>query len=343
MPDYRSQPVLTSLMLDWPPDWDALFGAARPIILDVGFGLGHTLAYLHRTYPDHNIVGIEIDNMCLTKAARAVVRDAWHNVRVVHAFAETALAHLFTPGSLAQVHVNFPDPWFKARHAGRRLMKRATLDAIVSRLAPGGTFYLATDIRDYAEMSHALLAETPGLQNTLPAPWVDARPAPFETKYERRAREQGRPCHYFVYRRNDQPAPQVPVLREQPMPNFVFASPLSLDDMQTAVETPDYHDDELTVAFLARYRGERAVLFEVFIREPTLDQRLALALVEKDDDPGVFTLKLSALGHPRPTDGVHRAARVLADGLVALHPETQVIHDKVRYALLADPDTEGAS
>jgi hypothetical protein len=44
-------------------------------------------------------------------------------------------------------------------HADRRLMQRDTLDTIVNRLQPGGLFYLATDIIEYAEMSAELLAE----------------------------------------------------------------------------------------------------------------------------------------------------------------------------------------
>ncbi len=320
-------------------DWDALFGVERPLILDIGFGYGHSLAYLQQARPDHNIVGIEVENTSLDKAERRVRREGWHNVRVIESFAETALAHLFVPGALAEVHVNFPDPWFKERHARRRLMKRPTLDAIVSRLATGGLFYLATDIRDYAEMSHDLLGQTPGLENVLASAWTTVRPEPFETKYEARAKREGRTCHYFVYRRNAQPAPAIPVITEATMPNVVFQSPLNLDAMHA-----QSHDlgasvhAEHTVRFLHTYRGERSVLFEVYLSEPTLDQRIALALVEKEDAPGTYTLKLSSLGHPRPTLGAHIAVRRLADHLLALHPDTTVIHDKVSTTATEPPE-----
>lgn len=322
-------PIMTTTNLDWPTDWDAIFAASRPLILDIGFGYGHSLAYLQAAHPDHNIIGLEVDNTSLRKAEKRVVRDGWPNVRIVRGFAETALQHLFPPDSLHQIHVNFPDPWFKARHAGRRLIKRATLDAIASRLTVGGLLYLATDIIEYAEMSRDLLHQTPALVNTLPSDWVAERPQPFATKYEARARKEGRPCHYFVYRRADVAAPTVPTITELPMPHIVFKTPLDLDAMMHAVATPNHQDDALTIKFLDRYRGARAVLFEVFIHEPTLDQRIAFVLVEKEDESGAFTLKLSTLGHPRPTAGVHHAARIIADGLLALSPDVSVIHDKI--------------
>lgn len=326
----RKRRALLSTNLPWPTDWAAYFDQERPLILDIGFGYGHTLAYLQAARPDHNIVGIEIDNISLQKAERRVAREGWKNVVVAYSFAETALHHLFVPGSLQEVHVNFPDPWFKARHARRRVMQRDTLDAIVSRLKPGGFFYLATDIAEYAEMSHELLAATPGLDNVFDSPWVSQRPEPFTTKYERRALEEARTCYYFKVVRNQQPPPDVPVIQEEPMPNVVFQSSLSLDYMMQQAEPDSYSQHDTSVTFMDRYRGERSVLFEVFVHDPTLDQRLAIALVEKQDEPGTFTLKMGALGHPRPTKGVHRAMRLLTDALETLDPDMHIIHDKVQ-------------
>src|SRR5262249_37513621 len=147
------------------------------------------------------------------------------NIRLIHAMAETALYHLFTPASIQQIHVNFPDPWFKTDHARRRLIQRDTLDAMVNRLAPSGTFYLATDILAYAEMARDLLQATPGLDNALPDSWVNDLPRRAITKYEAAARSEGRPCYYFVYRRNPTPAPDVPVIRDAEMPHVVFTGP----------------------------------------------------------------------------------------------------------------------
>jgi tRNA (guanine-N7-)-methyltransferase len=325
-----TQSILTTTNLAWPTDWTAIFHNTRPLILDIGFGYGHSLDYLRNARVNYNIIGLEVDNLRLKKVQQRILREGWHNVRVVAGFAETALEHLFPPQSLAEVHVNFPDPWFKARHAGRRLIKRETVDAIASRLVTGGMFYLATDIRDYAEMSHDLLTDTPTLTNQLDAAWVNSRPEPFTTKYESRGFQQGREGHYFVYRRNDLPALDKPVITELEMPHFVFKIPVDLQTLGHTVQPQDYKDEQVSVRFLQRYFSEKTILFEVFIHEPTIDQRIALALVRKDADPHMFTLKLSALGHPRPTAGIHQAARVLVDALMAMSTDSVVIQDKLK-------------
>lgn len=325
-------PKLSSTSLPWPADWAGVFaapGTQRPLILEIGFGLGQFLRHLHQTRPDAWIVGVEISSFCLVKAEKAIVRDNMTNVRVVHARAETALHHLFTPASLHAVHVNFPDPWFKDRHAGRRLMQRDTLQAIVNRLEPGGMFYLATDIIAYAEMSAELLAETPGLVNTLPEPWAGALPGRVVTKYEKKARREGRDCYYFAYRRDESPAPNVPVIEELPMPHMVIKSSLELDSIRARLHVDDYAEDDTNIKLLHRYLGDDALLFEVFVHEPTIDQRAGVMLVKRDE-PGEYTLKLSPLGNPRPTSGLHKAVGLIGQALTELDPQSVIIQNKLR-------------
>lgn len=320
---------LNAHTLPWPTDWPALFGRDAPLILEIGFGRAHFLLHLARTFPDHNIVGLEISNRCLVVAESKIEREKLDNVRVVHATAETALLHLFTPASLAQVHVNFPDPWFKSRHEGRRLMQRDTLDAMVSRLQPDGLFYLATDIIAYAEMSAALLAETPALDNLLPAPWANTMPGRVTTKYEATAEREGRDRYYFAYRRNHLPAPAVPQILELDMPHLVFTSPVDLDTVQSRFEPwEEQFDDGAIVRFFDIYRGRHSLLFEAFVKEETIEQRIAIILRQRQS--GDFTVLISPLGHPRATLGVHQAVSALGRWLLAQHPDTQLVDSHLR-------------
>ncbi|HRF96658.1 MAG TPA: hypothetical protein PLZ51_15735, partial [Aggregatilineales bacterium] len=80
---------------------------------------------------------------------------------------------------------------------------------------------LATDIVEYAEMSADLLETTPALTNLLTSRWVNERPHPVVTKYERRAIEQGRICHHFMYERNTTPTSAYPLQEELSMPHIV--------------------------------------------------------------------------------------------------------------------------
>jgi tRNA (guanine-N(7)-)-methyltransferase len=321
---------LNALTLPWPVDWTALFGAARPLILEIGFGSGTFLRHLARQHPDASLIGLEISNQSLLKMERAIVRERLSHVRVIHSRAETALAHLFEPGSLSEVHINFPDPWFKHGHAHRRLMQRDTLDALVSRMRPGARLYLATDIVDYAEMSAELLASTPGLTNCLVCPWADAQPGRVATKYEARARAEGRTCHYFTHERNMRPAPPVPVIRETAMPHLVFATPLTIEAMQAAFTPFQAHEGNAHIGFVEAYQGRRALLFEIHVSEPTIEQHTALMLVPHG--AGEYTLQMSTIGHPRPTTGIQAAVRALGEWLIGLSAEAHAVKTSLSEA-----------
>jgi tRNA (guanine-N7-)-methyltransferase len=321
---------LNNFILPWPTDWTDLFGRSAPLILEIGFGTGTFLQHLATLNPDANLIGIEVSNQSLLKAERIIERKKFAHVRVIHSTGEAALQFLFEPATIQQVYINFPDPWFKKRHRGRRLMQRDTLNTLVNRLLLGADLFLATDIIAYAEMSAELLRDTPELDNQLRADWSDEPlPGRIVTKYEATARREGRDCYYFHYRRNDQPAPAAPIIREMDMPHIVFSSPLSLEDMQTQFEPITQVDDGgETIKVLECYRSARSLLFEVIVRETTIDQRIAFML-RRNPNSGDFTLLLGTLGHARVTPGVHRAASILGDWLLGLHPDAQPVKSKV--------------
>jgi tRNA (guanine-N7-)-methyltransferase len=323
---------LNSLSLPFPTDWAAVFGADRPLIVEIGFGNGDYLVALAQHYPDHHIIGFEISNPSLMKAQRKAQRHQLHNVRVVYSRAETALHHLFTPQSVRQFHINYPDPWFKARHSGRRLMQRDTLDALVSRLEPDGLLYLATDIRAYAELSHDLLAQTPTLDNQLARAWVHDFPQRLiTTKYEEKGYREGRKGHYFKYQRNHQPAPHVPVKEELPVPHVVIQTPMNVADIAQAVTKISHHPAEgFTVAVLSGYYNPThdSALIEVIIEEPTIEQHIALVLRRKSDDS--YTLRYASFGQPRPTAGMHYAVGFVGDWIADLHPDATVTRRSLR-------------
>lgn len=323
-------PKLNAFNLAWPVDWTTLFGAERPLILEIGFGYGHYLRHLSHKRPDASIIGIEIANQCMVAGERLIEREGLDNVRVIHSPANTALHHLFKPGSLSEVHVNFPDPWFKKRHSGRRLMNPLTLNLIVSRLQSDGRFYLATDILAYAEMSAELLAETPGLTNQFDTPYVTDMPGRTRTKYEIKAIHAGRECYYFAYTRNAQPTPIQLDPEERPVPHLIIQSPLNpqtiLAQFQPlqAVDT----DNAIHVNVGYAYANTDSLLFEAYVSEPTIDQRVAIMLVPRED--GAYTLKLGGIGAPRPTDGMHVAVALIGDWIASLHPNAHIVTDKVR-------------
>lgn len=113
------------------------------------------------------------------------------------------------------------------------------------------------------------------------------------------------------------------------MPHVVLHSPLTLEAMRAAftpIETT-YGDTHIHIGMV--FLGERSLLFDVYVKEPTIDQRVALVLVEREA-PQEFTLQLSVIGHPRPTAGIHAATNLLADWLLSLHPDVKILKRKTQ-------------
>lgn len=317
-----------------PSDHDA------PLILEIGFGYGHFLKHLSATRPEARIVGVEIANECLNHVEHMLDRGRMPNVNILFSRAETALHHLFQPESIDEIHVNFPDPWFKSRHERRRLMQRANIDAMTSRLKIGGMLYLATDIREYADMSDEALRETVGLTNTLTGAWTETPlPDRVVTKYERKARDVGRTCHYFAYRRDDTPIPFIPVLTEADMPHITLSLALSPEEIAARFEgfaakatarEPANTGSQISVSASQAFVGRNAVLLEEYVVEPTIQQHVGIYVAPMQERAGEYTIGLSTIGSPRPTDGMHFAVRKTADWLLSLHPDARVTGDKTR-------------
>jgi tRNA (guanine-N7-)-methyltransferase len=49
-------------------------------------------------------------------------------------------------GTLQAVTIQFPDPWFKKKHAKRRMVNEELVETIARHLSPDGTVFVQTDI-----------------------------------------------------------------------------------------------------------------------------------------------------------------------------------------------------
>ena len=186
--------------------WAELFAPelAAPLrmVLEIGFGRGEFQLDLAQRAPAVAHVGVEISRKRVLKQARRLAKSAITNVRLVHGTGEQAVAELFGSASLDAVWINFSDPWPKKRHHRRRLVQAPLVAAIADRLVPGGALHIATDDVPYAEHIDAVLAAEPRLANAFaPAPWRAEVEGRMPTAYELEWRAEGRPLHFFAYRR----------------------------------------------------------------------------------------------------------------------------------------------
>jgi tRNA (guanine-N7-)-methyltransferase len=183
-----------------PIDFDEWFGRRAPVLLEIGSGMGETTSQLAAGSPEVNYVAVEVYEAGLGQLMLRAEKLGLENLRLVHGDAVVLLTKHIAAESLAGVRIFFPDPWPKKRHHKRRLVQPEFVALVASRLAPGGTLHLATDWEHYAEQMLEVCEAEPLLRNRFEswAPRPSWRPV---TKFENRAREEGRECHDLIFER----------------------------------------------------------------------------------------------------------------------------------------------
>lgn len=183
-----------------PLDLQQAFGREAPTILEIGFGMGEATAHIAGLMPECNFLCCEVHTPGVGALLMRVQERGLTNVRIVQHDAVQVLDHMLTPGSLAGVHIFFPDPWHKKRHHKRRLLQAPLVEKLVSRLAPGGYIHCATDWEDYAFQMLQVLDANHALRNTADsfAPRPHYRPL---TKFENRGLKLGHGVWDLVFRR----------------------------------------------------------------------------------------------------------------------------------------------
>lgn len=181
-------------------DCAAVFGRNAPVVLEIGFGMGFTTAEIAAARPDNDFIGIEVHGPGVGNMFKLIAEQDLANIRVIQHDAVEVLRDMIPDGSLAGVHVYFPDPWPKKRHLKRRLIQGPLVAQLAARLAPGGYLHCATDIEDYGRQMLDVLSAEPLLENTADgfAPRPDYRPL---TKFEARGLRLGHGVWDVIFRR----------------------------------------------------------------------------------------------------------------------------------------------
>lgn len=201
----RTWPTIGADVSDTPLDLDAWFGRQAPTIVEIGSGTGTATAAMAKAEPEMNLVAVEVYRPGLAQLLQAIEREGIPNIRVLRGDAVDVLENMLGPESLIGVRVFFPDPWPKARHHKRRLLKPATFALIADRLAPGGVLHVATDHAEYAEWIAEAGDAEPRLTRldwdelaggAIDSPMTHERPV---TKFEDKAARVGRPITEMIW------------------------------------------------------------------------------------------------------------------------------------------------
>ncbi len=185
-----------------PADLRALFGNAENVRLEIGFGGAEHLIEQATAHPHSGFIASDGYINAIGKALVAIDAGKLGNIRLHHGDA-SALIDWLPDGGLARIDLLYPDPWPKRRHWKRRFIQDDSLARLARVLKSGGELRFATDIADYAAYALARVLRSPDFVWTAEAasdwrqPWPDFS----GTRYEAKAKREGRQPAYFIFRK----------------------------------------------------------------------------------------------------------------------------------------------
>jgi tRNA (guanine-N7-)-methyltransferase len=173
-------------------DIESAFLRIAPLTIEIGFGMGKSLVEMAAASPERNFLGIEVHTpgigACLSAARDLNVS----NLRIIHHDAVEVFENMLPNDCVDTLQLFFPDPWHKARHHKRRIVKPEFLDMIIPKLKQDGIIHMATDWENYAEQMLEVLSFDKRIlnlsENNTYVPRPESRPL---TKFELRGQRLG--------------------------------------------------------------------------------------------------------------------------------------------------------
>lgn len=191
---YYSQPVK-------PIELEKIFAdPSLPLHLDIGCARGRFILKMAEIKPDWNFLGVEIREPLVDEANRIAAENGLTNLHYSFCNAMLLLDKLLEnipTGILRMVTIQFPDPWFKKKHAKRRMVNQELVDTAAGKLAPVGQIFVQTDIEFLAEAMFELFEADARLIGTP----IDSNPFPVRTEREKAVEEKGLPIFRRMFRK----------------------------------------------------------------------------------------------------------------------------------------------
>jgi tRNA (guanine-N7-)-methyltransferase len=175
-----------------------IFGRSAPLVLEIGSGMGETTVEIATAHPEADFIAVEVHGPGVGSLLNRVAAANLKNVKIIRHDALDVLEHMIPDGTLAAIHLFFPDPWPKKRHHKRRMVQPGFAALAARKLRSGGVLHAATDWPDYAEQMNEVFLKEALLEPVQTG--FAARPV---TKFESRGRRLGHPVRDLVFRRRE--------------------------------------------------------------------------------------------------------------------------------------------
>jgi tRNA (guanine-N7-)-methyltransferase len=189
-----------------PDPWDQepLFGRTTTLEVEIGSGKGLFMRSAAESHPERNFLGIEIARKYARFSAAQLAKRELTNAVMVAGDAAPVLHELLPDASVSAFHVYFPDPWWKARHRKRRIMRPDIVHTMEKKVIPGGKLHFWTDVKEYYESALEMMAEVSKFEG----PFDVEEKTPehdldYRTHFERRMRQHGESVYRSMFRMPD--------------------------------------------------------------------------------------------------------------------------------------------
>lgn len=194
-PFYRQAPK--------PVDIKSVFAdPGRPLHLDIGSARGRFLLRMATAEAGWNFVGVEIREPLVDEANRLAAEAGLTNLHYSFCNAMLWLDRLLEgvpEGLLSMVTIQFPDPWFKKKHAKRRMVNEEMVDTVARHLTPGGRIFVQTDIKFLAEEMFELFRS----DRRFAEKFIEENPFAVKTEREKAVEDKGQTVYRTIFSRDE--------------------------------------------------------------------------------------------------------------------------------------------
>ena len=172
-----------------------LFPTPQPAELEIGCGDGGFLLEWATRHPEKNFLGVERLLGRIRKLDKKGSRANLTNLRLLRFEARYLLQYLLPAAAFEAVHIYFPDPWPKDKHARHRLIDEKFPELVRRLLAPNGSVHLRTDDPEYFVQMQESFAPAKDFSSTE----TPKELAVLTTEFERQWNEEGKPTLRVSY------------------------------------------------------------------------------------------------------------------------------------------------
>lgn len=169
-----------------------------PLLLDIGCARGRFLLKMAEIDKSQNFLGVEIREPLVIEGNRLAQEANLNNLHYEFCNAMIALDKLLEklPTNLLQtVTIQFPDPWFKKKHAKRRMVNKELVETVVEHLSDSGKVFVQTDIEFLAEEMFDFFRQNEQLHEVK----IIENPFPVKTEREKAVEDKDLPIYRRIF------------------------------------------------------------------------------------------------------------------------------------------------